>query len=1337
MQPPSPSKLGANRRFLRLLKPLWLPIAGAIFALFLLTVVNMANPMLVGMIFSRVFPERDWRLLWIVLISLAALYSLRNLLYFQSKFTAMKVGEDVCFSLRTQLFECLQQMRLSYTRGRSPGKLASKVMNDSYQIQQFIQDVLPKFIQAALLFVGILIMTYVINWQLALASTFILPLHFFTYRFFGARIKRASRRSQEHLDLATGNIIEKMLGVEVVKGFAGEARESQAFQQAIESSRQSQLESSRYVVLQKVCADILVGLGMLALIGFGAYQVIGQPEETAMNAGEFIAFFWYVRLLYPTVIDLMSSGGKLAKARASIDRAFDLLSEERYREPAGARLTPEIRGNIEFENVSFSFDKAGQSGAAIRLRDQRREVLNTGGGSGAVLKNISFSVAAGTVCAITGHSGAGKTTLVSMLPLLLVPDSGTIRVDGHDLRDFKLNYLRESIGVVFQECFLFNTTVMENLRYARPNASPRKIMEICEYTGADAFIRQLPKGYNSLVGESGINLSRGQKQLITLTRAVIKNPRILILDEATASLDPHLEAYVIPTILNLMKGRTTLMITHNPKLLQHADCELHLTTGRIASMRSFTPEESREEASESVGEQTSRNPRAPSSAARLALLLLAGAIGVLPLAANADSPETEAAALAANADSPETEAAAAPSASQANDPQSTIPIHELASRRLRLSYVDAERCISILQLYGIHIGRPGQSISPDRLPTVVALPATAAHSSLPGVDGNFPLTDSDPIGDLLIFYHPEHPEQLSWVVGRIRREIDIPARQIMLEAMVLEISETALRRLGVEWELNTPLDITDLRLQITDLTLGNVVSNIDDQLIFGAANVFEDFNLRLRALVREGEAEVLSRPSVLTIDNRMAFINVSETIPIANSRFHGDGRVQTVDFREREAGIQLAIRPRISDDGQEVSLQINANVSAQVPGKDVEVRDQGNRVIARSPTISVREVKTYARIANNTPFIIGGLISKDDTVEQSRVPLLGAIPLLGRAFRSEVVTQSKREVIIVITPFVLPQDELAQAGDYLVGRNLPKDDDAFDSFDHKLFRDAYRIREEDVYELNFLTENQELQRLQRAAEQTVEKNLLLADQYPYRNFIKGRIPGEHLLVHRQIYSAIRRIGLDRKIESDRIIFFESTPDRSTEFKVTFLDRFLEREADRIWAEDHAHLTAVPPRPRSVWEAFGSRAVGLIYTNRRDDADPGRILKEQVPQIRFFECADRGTFDRLVWALNQPDTDGNERGTLLLHTERDLQRLKQAIVLRETINLNGTRETMTLPNFSVGRLLLLPSRDTPKIDLVDGEIARLSLTTDRYYDLLREELAADMAALRRVLEQSEE
>lgn len=1233
----------------------------ALTGLFLLTAVNLATPMLVGMVFNNVFPDRDWSLLCWILGGLLACFLLRNLFFYQSKFTAVRVGENLCFNLRKRLFERIQQLRLSYTRTQSPGQITSKVMNDSMQIQQFIADVLPKTLQAGLLFLGIMIITYSINWQLALASTFILPVHLCVFRFFGRRIKRASRESQEHIDFATGSIIETLLGVEVVKGFTGEERGNRAFKEAMEDSRASHLNSYRYVVLQKVCADLLVGVGMLALIGLGAYQVIGRPPETAMGAGDFIAFFWYIRLLYPTVIDLMSSGAKLSKVGASVDRVFELLDvDEDATEGEGVPM-PEMQGHLSFEQVGFSFD-----------------------GDSNTLEGISFEVKKGQVCAITGHSGAGKSTLVSLVPLLLRPTSGSIVIDGVNTRDISTRDLRRNIGVVFQECFLFHASILENLRYAKERASGKEILQICQLTGADEFIQRLPNGYHTIVGDGGLALSRGQKQLITITRAVIKDPKILILDEATASLHNELEEAVIPTILKLMQGRTTLMITHSPKLLKHADMEIELKQGRLTTQRSL------------------------SSIASKGKSLLPAWLLMLGLTLSA--------------------LFAAPTPTSGQNGNSSVL--DIATQRMRLSYTDPKRCLEVLQIYGINTGIKGSAIKKEQLPVVVAIPSTALHNTIPDADKSFPLTDADPLNELLIFYDSANPSQLSRVARLIREEIDIPARQIMIEAMVLEISEVGLDRLGVEWTLAEPYGNLDLQL-------GDVVpdmNDVKDQLVGVGTNVFGEFDVQIRALMADGEAEVLSRPSVLTLDNRMAYINVSRKIPIAETKFQGNNNVSTVSFRNETVGIQLAVRPRINEEGQEVSMQVNATVSAVVPNEDVEVRGASSTdseelgpVLAKAPTISVREVRTYARIANNTPFIIGGLIAKDDLLTKRSVPILGDIPYLGRLFGSEESVQLKREVIIVITPYVLPEEvnNQTQALDKIVGRFLPKGEDTFDSFGNELFRDAYRIRDEDVFELNFLIENEHLKKLQAKAELAVDQDYALRLQYPFSSFANGRVPGENILVYRQMYEVIKRINMDERVDASRSLIFEPKPEAGEGFEVSFLEKLL---------LERARQHAGPQRAKKikslddVWEYFEDKALTITYRDYGKSEDLSLALDSPVPAIEIVDVPGRAAYEQLFWELNQPDAEGRLRNSIILHDEGDMRRLKRAIVLRDTVTLNAVDRTLTLENFSVGRFLLLPTRDLTKVDLVDGEVARLFFLTERYYDALRQALLDASTAL---------
>ncbi|MBT3636445.1 MAG: hypothetical protein HN531_05875, partial [Opitutae bacterium] len=312
------------------------------------------------------------------------------------------------------------------------------------------------------------------------------------------------------------------------------------------------------------------------------------------------------------------------------------------------------------------------------------------------------------------------------------------------------------------------------------------------------------------------------------------------------------------------------------------------------------------------------------------------------------------------------------------------PVPEMLSERIRLSYVDPARCTQLLQLYGVTIGSPSTAVDPKKLPVVVPLPSTKFHETIPDHEKAFPQTEVDPINELLLFYDPSLPEAAGKIRRIIKEQVDLPARKIMIEAMVLEISSSALDELGVQWDFNrgSP-SISDANFINTKLDGANTNGSLlvgsiayptaaNAQLDATITNVFREFNVRLKALVQDGSAQVLSRPSVLTLDNRMAYINVSEKIPIANTKFVKD-YVSAVDFRDVTAGIELAVRPRINQDGTEVSLQINASVSAPVPGKDQVVMGVSNVVLASAPTLSIREVKTYARIANDTPFIVGGL----------------------------------------------------------------------------------------------------------------------------------------------------------------------------------------------------------------------------------------------------------------------------------------------------------------------------------------------------------------------------
>jgi len=642
---------------------------------------------------------------------------------------------------------------------------------------------------------------------------------------------------------------------------------------------------------------------------------------------------------------------------------------------------------------------------------------------------------------------------------------------------------------------------------------------------------------------------------------------------------------------------------------------------------------------------------------------------------------------------------------------------EMKSERIRLSYVDPSRCAQLLNFYGINIGDPKKPIDPTQLPVVVAIPETVFHETIPDHEKVFPQTETDPINELLLFFDAAAPEKAGRVRRIIQEQIDLPARKIMIEAMVLEISSQALDQLGVEWDFNSEGEGISDNNFIQDKLDGTNDSLVLGKIAYPAAgsaqldatitNVFREFNVRLQALVEDGSAQVLSRPSVLTLDNRMAYINVSERIPVANTKFVKD-YVSAVDFRDVVAGIQLAVRPRINRDGTEVSLQINAAVSARVPGKDEKVLGKDSIVLATAPTLSIREVKTYARIANDTPFIVGGLIAKDSEQTIRKVPLLGDIPFLGALFRSKNETGQKREVIIVITPSVLPEDSPVHAG-------MPKDDDLFDQFGHRLFRDAYRIRAEDTFDLRYLTENKGLQQLQSAVDRVVTDHPQLSTEYPYEKFAHDAVPGEGALVRRQIYEVLKRQQASDVLDVEKLIFFEKSKDRGDGIKVRFLAEYLRDVAPFVLAKKQS-----------------GKAFGLCFRMHRNSLEINELLHEPVPEIKIVDCPDDQAWRSLLLESNKRTPGTAAKQVIFLRNLGDLNRLKNAILMKKIISLNASDYILKLKNFTRGRLLRMPTVREDDVELIDADVATCYYHSELYYSVLEESLESDYAALKKVL-----
>jgi general secretion pathway protein D len=639
---------------------------------------------------------------------------------------------------------------------------------------------------------------------------------------------------------------------------------------------------------------------------------------------------------------------------------------------------------------------------------------------------------------------------------------------------------------------------------------------------------------------------------------------------------------------------------------------------------------------------------------------------------------------------------------------------DLSRQIIKLSYVNTPDAMKSLKGLGVQTVGEIESLPAtlnfDQLPMVAIMPEPPENSmALVGEQGastgafgqtSTPTKASklnnavlmNPTSEIMVVYHPAHPEQFSLVQQLLTQYIDRPAKQVFVEGMVLEISEEGLDELGVEWSYQQgALDFVLGSLNATGLTDTLGLTNIDSR------NLPKDWAVEIRALVRDGKAEVLSRPSVLTLDNRQATIRVGEDIPIATSQegFSGNSNKVAFNFKYLATGILLNIRPRIAENGEVVSMLIDTVVSAQVPGRDLEIRSTDGDLLASAPTVSTRRVQTYARIDNKTPLIIGGLVSKDLSITQDKVPLLGDLPFIGHAFRSERQSTEKTEVIIVLTPYVLDDEQL-------IRRNLPKDDDLFDSTGNQLFRDAYRIRGEDVFDLRFIAENKRLRTYRELARVLIKNNFEFAQIPPFSEFAEDTIPGEEVLVQRMVYELIKRTGVDARINPERIIYFEEKDYEG--YNVRFLDSMLAKIGDG-------------QTPESFFKLNPGKAIAITYTYSRESIEQRDLASEPIPEVALVDCPDRDTWQQLLWDLNQPNADGIDRFTILIQDPRDIVRLQRAIMLKMIVELNGGEESLSLKNFTIGKILHTPKPGEDTVTVVDADVARYFFHTELYYSAI--------------------
>ena len=631
------------------------------------------------------------------------------------------------------------------------------------------------------------------------------------------------------------------------------------------------------------------------------------------------------------------------------------------------------------------------------------------------------------------------------------------------------------------------------------------------------------------------------------------------------------------------------------------------------------------------------------------------------------------------------------------------------------------------------------AIALERLPIIVRMPSPEQRNTgLVGAEygttagGAAPAAQRDQLGltvipsaatnlqetiaagttQLLVMFHPAYPEQFLKLRKLIQDTIDKPARQVFVEGLILEVSNEGLRELGVKWDLKKG----DQNYKIGTLvpvTAGDAaLSFIRDSLVNISPT---QIRAQLDALVQTNKAEILSRPSVMTLDNRQATIRVGTDIPVATSKDSGGAGSNRVafSFQYIPTGILLNVRPRISDDGTEISMLIDATVSATVPNQDLRVIDPLTKItLASAPTISTRRVQTYARIRNNQPLIIGGLVSRDQVSGEDKVPGLGEVPILGKLFGRESKRDSKREVIIVLTPSVVAEnvrETKAQA---------PKDDDIFDLRDTALFKEHYRIRAEDLIDSGYLRLNRRFLTYRDIASRVVERSPELATRAPFSQFSSGRVPGEFVFVTGMMSRLLARMNAGAPVKIENLMFFEKFGENDQ--RPISVAQVMARYGD-----GKNHL--------SFFEKNPGKALALSFRSGRASVLAEDMFNEAIPDIKLVDCADRNQWRQLLWELNQP-VGGSQRFTILLYDQSDLKRLQTAVATQNTILNNGGVNAQVFDNWLPGRMLHLQEVSPTWERVLQGPVAQYFFIGEHYNMYFMREHEAAIQMLDKALRQ---
>lgn len=542
-------------RLMNYIRPYVKHLAFAIVCIVLAAAANLYVPWIIKDMIDKVLMERDMAMLNLIAGGIIVVFFFRGIFYYGQSYLVSFVGQRVVIDIREALFEKFQRMPLAYFDRHQTGEIMSYVTNDVQALQNALVDKLIELVTESSVLVGSIVLMFYLDWKLTFITLITVPLVGQAMNIFGKKLKRSGIVIQERLADINSLLQESISAVRVVKSFVRERYEIERFHRQNELNFQAEMKNVQLTSLLTPTVEFLAAITVTFILWIGGYEVV----QGDLTAGALVAFLTYAVNLANPVKRISRIYGTVQRAMAAADRVFDVIDmEEMIHDKEDAVPLPKIEGRVAVKDVSFSYKEGAPA-----------------------LSHVSLEASPGQLVAFVGPSGAGKSTIANLIPRFYEVDEGVIEIDGHDVRDVTLNSLREQIGIVPQETMLFSSSVRENIRYGRLEATDEEVEEAARAANAEEFILQLPQGYETKIGERGLNLSGGQRQRIAIARAILKNPRILILDEATSALDTESEKIVQAALDRLMVGRTSFVIAHRLSTIFNADRIYVIDAGHI------------------------------------------------------------------------------------------------------------------------------------------------------------------------------------------------------------------------------------------------------------------------------------------------------------------------------------------------------------------------------------------------------------------------------------------------------------------------------------------------------------------------------------------------------------------------------------------------------------------------------------------------------------------------------------------------------------------------------------------------------------------------------------